>query len=574
MQEDTTRWFSRWGFCITMERRILLALALSFLLITLTRPLWEPQRPQSPPAGKGDPPKEHQIQPRQEVAASVTGALPKIPVEGKAAQAENWTEVESDLYRIKLSNRGAVVHSWVLKKYDDSHGKPLNFVEEKKCQLFGYPLNVKIDKEEELTKSLKTALFVTDASSRINLSDQGKPSQDLVFEYGDQNLRVSKRLTFTQGSYVVSVDCSVWVNSKPADFYLNWSSGFGDASVDPRMAVHRCLYRTESAIKRLKSADISGEQELSGSFDFVGLEDLYFAALLLPAQGTSVKRFQLSQNEYDKGDGTKEKLLRAGVFGNSHERQSVRLFVGPKDTEVLKVTGSHLVGVIDYGWFGVVCEPLLLGLKWIYSYVRNYGLAIVVLTLLINVALFPLKYKSIVSAQKMQKLQPQMKAIQEKFKKLKATDPKRQQMNAEVMGLYKEHGVNPLGGCLPLVLQMPFFIAFYNLLSVAIELRHAPFVLWIKDLSAADHTYILPILMTISMVVMQKMTPTPTADPVQAKIMLAMPVFFGFMLAFTSSGLVLYWLTSNIAGIAQQYLMNKYAPRVAAETPAKRPKKK
>ena len=147
-------------------------------------------------------------------------------------------------------------------------------------------------------------------------------------------------------------------------------------------------------------------------------------------------------------------------------------------------------------------------------------------------------------------------------------------MNTEVMALYKEHGVNPLGGCLPLVLQMPFFIAFYNLLSVAIELRHAPFFLWIKDLSAADHTYVLPILMTVSMIAMQKMTPTPTTDPVQAKIMLAMPVFFGFMLAFTSSGLVLYWLTSNVSGITQQYLMNKYGPGTPGQSQAKRPKKK
>ena len=174
----------------------------------------------------------------------------------------------------------------------------------------------------------------------------------------------------------------------------------------------------------------------------------------------------------------------------------------------------------------------------------------------------------------MQKLQPQMKAIQESYKKLKPTDPKRQKMNAEVMALYKEHGVNPLGGCLPLLLQMPFFIAFYNLLSVAIELRHAPFMLWITDLSAADHTYVLPILMTLSMVVMQKMTPTPSADPVQAKMMMAMPVFFGFMLAFTSSGLVLYWLTSNVVGIGQQYFLNKFGPNASANGSQKKSKKK
>jgi YidC/Oxa1 family membrane protein insertase len=147
-------------------------------------------------------------------------------------------------------------------------------------------------------------------------------------------------------------------------------------------------------------------------------------------------------------------------------------------------------------------------------------------------------------------------------------------MNAELMALYKQHGVNPLGGCLPLLLQMPFFIAFYNLLSVSIELRHAPFILWIKDLSAADHTFVLPILMTISMIAMQKMTPTPSADPVQAKMMLAMPLVFGFMLAFTSSGLVLYWLTSNLVGVVQQYLMNKYGLSAASRTPPKHGKKK
>lgn len=558
-----------------MERRILLALALSFLLITLTRSLWEPQRPPQPPDGK-ETSKEIVQQPsKQEPRTPQTNApTAVVPMSGesKQAEAERWIEVETDLYRLKMSNREAVVRSWVLKKYKDSHGKPLDFVDEEKSGLYGYPLSIRIDKEEDLTKALRGALYATDAPARLDVTGEG--SQQVTFEYASQNLRVSKKITFTKGSYVVGVDSKVWLNSKPTGHYLSWSSGFGDASVDPRMAVHRAIYRTQGKIKRLKDADVGPEQELSGSFDFAGLEDLYFAALLLPGQGEAIQRIQLSHNEHDAGGSKKEKLLRAAVLNDSQQSTGVRLFVGPKDTEVLKKIAANLVEVIDYGWFGVVCEPLFLALKWIHSYVKNYGVAIVALTLLINVALFPLKYKSIVSAQKMQKLQPQMKAIQEKFKRLKPTDPKRQQMNAEVMALYKEHGVNPLGGCLPLLLQMPFFIAFYNVLSVAIELRHAPFILWIQDLSAADHTYILPILMTVTMVVMQKMTPTPTADPVQAKIMLAMPVFFGFMLAFTSSGLVLYWLTSNTAGILQQYFMNKYGPRAATEGPLKRSKKK
>lgn len=562
-----------------MERRILLALALSFLLITLTRPLWEPQRqPQPPSQVQVEEVRKEPVQPastQEPTAPRASTSTEVVPAAGetKQAAAEQWIEVETDLYRLKMSNREAVVRSWVLKRYKDSHGKPLEFIDEKKSGLFGYPLSVRIDKEEDLTKSLRSALYATDAPVRLDLT--GGNTKQVTFEYANQNLRVSKQIRFTNGSYVVGIDSKVWLSSKPAGHYVSWNSGFGDASVDPNLAVHRAIYQTaEGKITRLKDADVGQEQELSGSFDFVGLEDLYFAALFLPEHGKAIRRIQLSHNEHDAAEGKKEKLLRAAGFSDSQESKEIRLFVGPKDTEVLKRTGANLTGVIDYGWFGVVCEPLFLALKWIHSYVRNYGVAIVALTLLINIALFPLKYKSIVSAQKMQKVQPQMKAIQEKFKRLKPTDPKRQQMNAEVMALYKEHGVNPLGGCLPLLLQMPFFIAFYNVLSVAIELRHAPFMLWIKDLSAADHTYILPILMTVTMVVMQKMTPTPTADPVQAKIMLAMPVFFGFMLAFTSSGLVLYWLTSNVAGILQQYFMNKYGPGTKAEALVKKSKRK
>jgi len=559
-----------------MERRILLALALSFLLVLATRTLWEPKKvPETPVARQEEPsnPTEENAPKSSPLTKYIPSGVKSDVPESKKADAEAWTDVETDLIRVRLSNKEGVAHSWILKKYTDSNGKPLEFIDEAKSRIFGYPLSLKIEQEEDLTKLLKSALFVSDSPRTVDLTRQNAQSHTVSFEYADGNVHVTKNIQFFTGSYVVEVQSSVSVNGKPSKFSDNWSSGFGDSTVDTRMAVHRALYLTADKIKRIKNTDITEEQEMSGSFGFVGLEDLYFTALFLPVKGDTIRRFQLSQNEHDLPGGKKDKLLRVGAYMDSQKGGTIRLFVGPKDQEVLKKTEPYLVSVIDYGWFRVVCEPLFIALKWIYSYVGNYGLAIVILTLLINLALFPLKYKSIVSAQKMQKVQPQMKAIQDRYKKLKPTDPKRQQMNAEVMALYKEHGVNPLGGCLPLVLQMPFFIAFYNLLSVSIELRHAPFILWIRDLSAADHTYILPILMTVSMVVMQKMTPTPSTDPVQAKIMLAMPVFFGFMLAFTSSGLVLYWLTSNAAGIVQQYFMNKYRSRMA-EVPAKRPHKK
>jgi YidC/Oxa1 family membrane protein insertase len=557
-----------------MERRLLIAFALSFLIIVLSRPLWEQRKsptgsgdlPTTPVSGAG--PAPVQPSPTNTIAKASQGSEPR------KAESEKLTTVETDLFRISFSNREAVVKSWILHKYSDSDGKPLDLIQAKQADLFGYPLALKIDKEDEISKRLSNALFVCDANGNVNLSSSGPAQQSLAFEFADQQLRVQKKMTFSRGSYAVGVNCLVWLNNRPSDYRLLWRSGFGDPSVDERMAVRRAIYRDEKKITRVKSTDVQADQDLSGSFRFVGMEDQYFAAVFLPALNEPMQRIHLGRDEHTKEDGKKEVLLKVGVSGATPDHASFRIFVGPKDTAVLQKAGDNLIDLIDYGWFAVVCKPLFFALQAIYSFCKNYGLAIILLTILINLALFPLRYKSIVSAQRMQKLQPQMKAIQERYKKLKPTDPKRQQMNAELMALYKQHGVNPLGGCLPLLLQMPFFIAFYNLLSVSIELRHAPFALWIKDLSAADHTFILPILMTVSMIAMQKMTPTPSADPVQAKMMLAMPLVFGFMLAFTSSGLVLYWLTSNLVGITQQYLMNRYGPTAAATSPAKQSKRK
>jgi YidC/Oxa1 family membrane protein insertase len=554
-----------------MERRLLLALALSFLVIMLTRPYWEPQRPPVPSPEHKRVDQEHVVsKPEVQVVPQTESISAEVAMKG---EAEKQILLETDLYQLTLSSKEAVVHSWLLKKYKDNNAKLLDVIDARKTLLFGYPLSLRVDKEDDLSKQLKNMIFIVDSPDRVDLTGPVVRSKSITFDYGDERLRVMKKLTFFSASYAINVECRVWVQGKPSSYYLNWNSGFGDSTVDERMAIRRAVYRTEGKVKRIKDGDVGAGQEFSGVFDYAGIEDTYFTAMFLPRSDEVLHRVRFAVDEHVLNEGKKEKLLSASIFANPTDSQEVRLFVGPKDTEVLKQAGQHLTEVIDYGWFRVVCEPLFLGLKWIHSFVRNYGVAIIILTILINLALFPLKYKSIVSAAKMQKLQPQMKAIQEKYKKLKPTDPKRQQMNSEVMALYKEHGVNPLGGCLPLLLQMPFFIAFYNLLSVAIELRHAPFFFWIKDLSAADHTYILPILMTLSMVAMQKMTPMPSADPVQAKMMMAMPIFFGFMLAFTSSGLVLYWLTSNVVGIGQQYFLNKFGPNASANISQKKSKK-
>jgi YidC/Oxa1 family membrane protein insertase len=223
---------------------------------------------------------------------------------------------------------------------------------------------------------------------------------------------------------------------------------------------------------------------------------------------------------------------------------------------------------VDFGWFAFVAKPLFLGLRFIYDrWVHNYGWAIVILTVFINFALFPLRLKSIRSAQEMQRIAPLVKSIQDKYKHLKFNDPKKARMNEEMMKLYKEHGVNPLGGCLPMALQLPFLYGFYRVLDLPIELRHAPWILWIKDLSAPDkfHPFgiplpILPTIMVITMFIMQKMTPVASADPSQQRMMMLMPIVFGIMFYNFASGLVLYFLTANIVGILQQVMINKLMP--------------
>jgi len=245
---------------------------------------------------------------------------------------------------------------------------------------------------------------------------------------------------------------------------------------------------------------------------------------------------------------------------------------------MLKRIDRKLQQVVDFGWFSLLAKPLFLALNWINDrWMHNYGWSIVVITVAINFLLLPLKFTSLKSTKKMQVLQPQIKAINEKYKGLSIRDPRKQQQNQEVMELYKKHGVNPMGGCLPMILQIPFFIAFYKVLTVAIEIRGADW-LWVTDLSQPEHLAIriLPVTMIVSQFIMQKMTPTPSTDPNQQRIMMLMPLMMGFIFYGVSSGLVLYWLTSNVVGIGQQWLFNRtvHAPAPAVESSPVRKKKR
>ncbi len=250
----------------------------------------------------------------------------------------------------------------------------------------------------------------------------------------------------------------------------------------------------------------------------------------------------------------------------------LRFFAGPKDFNVLTETDQDLSRAIDFGMFGWLVVSLLRALKWVNGYIGNYGWSIIALTVIINLVMFPLRHKSVVSMRKMQEIQPEVKAIQDRYAKLKMTDPARQKMNVELMNLYRERGVNPASGCVPMLLTLPVLFAFYAMLSVAIELRGAPFVGWIRDLSTYDPWFVTPILMGATQFVQQRMTPA-TGDPTQQRIMLFMPLIFMTMFIWAPSGLVLYWTVSNLWAIGQQVITNRLigpAPQRVVRPPAER----
>jgi YidC/Oxa1 family membrane protein insertase len=244
---------------------------------------------------------------------------------------------------------------------------------------------------------------------------------------------------------------------------------------------------------------------------------------------------------------------------------TLAFFVGPKRFDVLKAIDPELTYAIDFGMFRIIVVPLLQALKWVYGWVGNYGWAIITLTVLMNLLIFPLRHRSMVSMRKMQALQPEIKAIQERYKKYKLTDPERQKANDETMALYKAKGVNPASGCVPMLLTFPILFAFYSLLSCSIELRGAPFIFWITDLSLRDRYFITPIIMGATMFWQQRMMPSPGADPMQQKIFMFMPLIFTYTFLWAPSGLAIYWFSSNLLAIGQQFLTNRM---IGGPTPA------
>ena len=550
-----------------MERRLLLVFALTFLVIILFQPLLKKYGPQ-PPASKSP----AQSQPAQSASnqnppsAAATTSAPRAavtppPSGSKQGSSEATTTIENDLYSIRFSNRGGLVKSWVLKKYDDDAGHPLDLVKAAAADKYGYPLSL-WTYDESLRNKLNSALFVS--------SEQGTLSApaSISFEYSDSEVAVRKTFSFDH-SYVVKIETTVTYKGAEVPAYPMWPAGFGDEATPASYAAGRLEYQYNSNVERLAIKKVSGGGTVSGPLDWAGVVNQYFAAVFIPDEPATAALVTL-RNALDipkssnSNETMKVEILGAAV-GNAKAETSERMYVGPKSLPLVEsvhvptISGAEqdLRALVNFGFFGIIARPLFLWLKWTFKYVPNWGWAIVIQTLIINVALLPLRISQMKSMLKMQRVAPQIKAIQEKYKKYSMRDPRKQEMNQEISALYKKEGVNPAGGCLPLLIQMPFLFAYYSMLGAAIDLRHAPW-LWIRDLSSPDPWHLLPIGIIISMLFMQRMTPQAGMDPQQQKMMnLMMPVMLGVISWNLAAGLCLYWTEGNLIGIVQQWIMNK-----------------
>lgn len=468
--------------------------------------------------------------------------------------------VETTTVRATFSNRGGRLLHWMLKDYRNEPGTPLDLVPQGIGDDVVKPFTLVVD-DAAVTDRINNSLYrVVAAADSI---DATTSAQTITFELSaSDGLSVTKTFVIEPKGYLVTFSAVVQLGQARLNPVIHWGPGLGDEiahrppssffSPNSVVSAQPMIYK-DGAVERVAPTE-AGSQE--GTFRYAGTSDHYFASLLLN-QGSPVP-FRIDYapvNVPVPNEPTRFATYMTYSVRFQAPPEKSQFFFGPKALEDLKAIDSELTRAIHFGMFSLLAVPLLGALQWVHGFVGNWGWAIVVLTILINLAMFPLRHKSVVSMKKMQELQPQMKAIQDRYAKYKITDPERQKMNTEVMELYKTKGVNPASGCVPMLLTMPFLFAFYAMLSVAIEIRGADFFAWITNLSAPDPYFVTPILMGVAQFWQTKMTPT-TADPAQQKIMMFMPIMFSFMSLSFPSGLVIYWLVSTVWTIGQQYATN------------------
>ena len=566
------------------ELRILVASLLSMVVILLWAKYFGPkpavnppnqnQAAQTAPATPGNPANANAPSPASTPSTVSAAIQPNVSVTSDSQ--ERTVVVENELYRVEFSNRGAVVKSWQLKKYKDDSKPPqvLDVVHpQASSETNSWPMALVFD-DPQLGTLANSGLYKISGDSTTL-----KAPADLTFTWSDGHLQVVKKFHFDD-SYTADVETSVTNNGSPVRAGLAWLGGFGDLTVTNPIPVEtEYVFTSEGGKldtlphKKLKNLSEIGNIWQGGK-GWTGIEDRYFAAAFLPSltdPAPLMARYWKGWHVVKVDGKDQSEPIPQIATATSASPMKLRVFVGPKDYDLLKKMQPPLHALVNFGWWEFISDPLFHGLKWLHNYIPNWGWSIVVLTLIINMVLFPLRISSYKTTMKMQRVAPEIKQIQDRYKKYKMNDPRKAEMNKEVMAVYSREGINPVGGCIPQLLQMPIWLGLYRALQGTIELRHAPWFGWITDLSAKDPYFILPLLMGLSMYLSSKMTPITTTDPQQAQMMKIMPIAMSgiFFIIPYPSGLAVYILTSGLVGVVQQWYLNRTHPLPAPAKPTR-----
>ncbi|MDR1990705.1 MAG: membrane protein insertase YidC [Acidobacteriaceae bacterium] len=557
-----------------MERRVLVAFLLSFLVIYGYQFYFAHPTPKPAPVSATSPGGASGAGTASGQPGAVTASADATPAEPASTplvgdSTERDIRVETPHVSAVFTNRGARLKSWTLKGYRDRFDKPLELVAKELAATEPLPFTLKTD-DARVTRVVNSALYTVGGAP-----DGGEISSPatITFNYRDDSgISATKEFVLDPASFLVTVRVTLKENDRTLNPAIQWGPGLGDNdSQTGRSAVlPGGLSAVAGTVSRPTAKSIGAAMTAEDTFDYVGIEDHYFLSIAL--KPGRAKALYTAFTEPIPSDA--EQPPRQFV---SYELQMpqpeapITYFVGPKNFDTLAAVDPALTKTINYGMFAVIIVPLLRTLNWIHDYIGNYGWSIVALTALLRIILFPLNHMSVASTRKMQEIQPEAKAIQERYSKLKTTDPARQKMNQELMALYRERGVNPAGGCIPGLLPLPILMAFYYMLNYSIELRGTPFIGWIHDLSQPDKFYLLPILVGVSQFTMQWMMPAPPGvDPAQQKMMMVMPLVMMFLFITMPAGAMLYYFVNNILGIGQQMLTNKLIgpPNIRTARPA------
>jgi YidC/Oxa1 family membrane protein insertase len=600
------------------DMRGLLSMTLLALVVLLGfQFLTKPKPATTAPASQTQAQTQNQQQPAQPAASSAKPAqpqsavapvhTPRVAAPAIVASAIAETTVENANLKIVFTNKGAQVEHWILKgkqyqDHPDPGGHQLDLVNPKTAA-FGLPLSL-YTYEPELTKQLNEALYQVSVSGAVSPTGALQAPGSISFHYAANGLDVVKTFRF-DSTYVVTAEVQVKRNGAPVRALLAWPGGLGDQTEAMHFAYGKFVWSLDGKDDSLSPnpsgflfwtyPGVSGNATLDQPYDYVAVSDLYFATAFLPdapARTTVVTLHNAISLPTDPNDPNSQKRsaeVLGLAIGDTSGSTRVRLFAGPKETDLLKSihatgadgkpTGPTLEPLIQFGWLTIIAKPLYLALRYLRGLMGpgayNWGWAIIIVTVIFNLLMLPTRFMMMKSSLKMMRIQPKVEAIKQRYKHLKATDPKKAEMNAEMMALYKTEGVNMYGSCLPMLVQMPLFFAYYRVLLNAVELRQAQWF-WLTDLSTPDPKYILPILIIVTMFLVQFLTPSPGMDPAQRKMMaIMMPAIFGFTMLHFASGLALYWGTGNVINLAiqlgiNQSSMGKEMHEIAARRAAKK----